>query len=97
MPKAGKGPDRMGGSPATRGTPEGTTMDQWTRNRSLQPDYEAFERDGKDRDARRREREAKRAKLLDDALDLGLEETFPGSDPVSVTQPPHSAYDKYRR
>ena len=24
---------------------------------------------------------------LDDALEEGLEETFPGSDPVSVTQP----------
>ena len=26
-------------------------------------------------------------KALDEALDLGLEETFPGSDPVAVTQP----------
>jgi hypothetical protein len=26
-------------------------------------------------------------KALDEALDLGLEDTFPGSDPVSVTQP----------
>jgi hypothetical protein len=26
-------------------------------------------------------------KALDEALDLGLEETFPGSDPVSVIQP----------
>ena len=25
---------------------------------------------------------------LDDALEEGLEETFPGSDPVNVTQPP---------
>ena len=25
---------------------------------------------------------------LDDALDEGLQETFPGSDPVNVTQPP---------
>ena len=24
---------------------------------------------------------------LDDALEEGLEETFPGSDPVSITQP----------
>lgn len=29
----------------------------------------------------------------DAALDEGLEETFPGSDPVSVTQPPHSPKD----
>jgi len=31
---------------------------------------------------------------LDRALDEGLEETFPGSDPVSVTQPPRSKQDK---
>ncbi len=31
---------------------------------------------------------------LDRALDQGLEETFPGSDPVNVTQPPHSKEDK---
>jgi hypothetical protein len=30
---------------------------------------------------------------LDDALDEGLEETFPGSDPVNVTQPPPSKAD----
>ncbi|UGV25466.1 hypothetical protein E0H22_07065 [Rhodopseudomonas boonkerdii] len=32
---------------------------------------------------------------LDDALDEGLEETFPGSDPVSVTQPAHSKADSH--
>jgi hypothetical protein len=26
-------------------------------------------------------------KALDEALDVGLEDTFPGSDPVAVTQP----------
>ena len=31
---------------------------------------------------------------LDRALDEGLEETFPGSDPVSVTQPARSKQDK---
>jgi len=30
---------------------------------------------------------------LDDALEEGLEETFPGSDPVSVTQPAPSKAD----
>jgi hypothetical protein len=30
---------------------------------------------------------------LDDALEEGLEETFPGSDPVSITQPAHSKDD----
>jgi hypothetical protein len=32
---------------------------------------------------------------LDDALDEGLEETFPGSDPVNVTQPPPSKEDHH--
>jgi len=32
---------------------------------------------------------------LDDALDEGLEETFPGSDPVSVTQPAPSKADRH--
>ena len=37
------------------------------------------------------EREEKRR--LDDALEEGLEETFPASDPVNVTQPPPSKQD----
>lgn len=32
-------------------------------------------------------------KKLDDALEKGLEESFPGSDPVSVTQPAPSRHD----
>jgi hypothetical protein len=32
---------------------------------------------------------------LDEALEEGLEETFPGSDPVSVTQPAPSKADHY--
>jgi hypothetical protein len=35
-------------------------------------------------------------KALDDALELGLEETFPGSDAVAVTQPVGSGCDKNR-
>ena len=34
---------------------------------------------------------------LDEALEEGLEETFPGSDPVSVTQPPPSKGDRHVR
>jgi len=30
---------------------------------------------------------ASKKRELDEALDEGLEETFPGSDPVNVTQP----------
>jgi hypothetical protein len=44
----------------------------------------------------RRNREIERRKTLDEALDCGLEDSFPGSDPVAVTQPPPSARDKYR-
>ena len=32
---------------------------------------------------------------LDQALEEGLEETFPGSDPVNVTQPPPSKGDHH--
>jgi hypothetical protein len=32
---------------------------------------------------------------LDQALEEGLEETFPGSDPVNVTQPPPSRADHH--
>jgi hypothetical protein len=42
-------------------------------------------KDVKDADKRR----------LDEALEEGLEETFPGSDPVSVTQPPPSKADHH--
>ena len=31
---------------------------------------------------------------LDRALDKGLEDSFPGSDPVNVTQPPPSRQDQ---
>ncbi|WP_445492727.1 hypothetical protein [Rhodopseudomonas sp. RCAM05734] len=34
-------------------------------------------------------------KQLDDALEEGLEETFPGSDPVNVTQPAPSKADNH--
>ena len=34
---------------------------------------------------------------LDEALEEGLEETFPGSDPVNVTQPPPSRGDHHVR
>lgn len=44
----------------------------------------------------RKEREKRRQKALDDALDRGLQDSFPGSDPVAVTQPPPSKRDKHR-
>lgn len=37
---------------------------------------------------------AARRKALEAALERGLEDTFPGSDPVAVTQPAKTACDK---
>jgi len=48
-------------------------------------------RSGKQREDRERQDER-----LDDALERGLEETFPASDPVSVVQPLPSARDKHQ-
>ena len=44
-------------------------------------------------DAALADREEKRR--LDDALEEGLKETFPASDPVNVTQPAPSKGDRY--
>jgi hypothetical protein len=70
-------------------------MDEWNRKQSHQADADSYERDEADHDGKhRREQEASRKQKLDDALDLGLEESFPGSDPVSVVQPQAGPYDK---
>jgi hypothetical protein len=50
-------------------------------------------RRGRPHDAGTPDSEEKRR--LDDALEEGLEETFPGSDPVNVTQPPPSKEDHH--
>ena len=42
-----------------------------------------------------RERPPGRRQKLDQLLDEALEETFPASDPVSVTQPPPSKDDRH--
>ena len=42
-------------------------------------------------------RRAARKRKLDEALETGLHGTFPGSDPVAITQPPRSSRDKGRR
>jgi hypothetical protein len=70
-------------------------MDEWNRSRLLQRGSAGFEPDDEDR-AARRDRESRRKKAFDDSLEKGLEESFPGSDPVAVTQPPHSPHDKHR-
>jgi hypothetical protein len=41
------------------------------------------------------DRNSAEKRRLDQALEEGLEETFPGSDPVNVTQPPPSKADHH--
>ncbi len=41
--------------------------------------------------------ESAEKRRLDDALEEGLEETFPGSDPVNVTQPAPTKGDQHIR
>jgi hypothetical protein len=72
-------------------------MDEANHNRPLPPTHEDSAHGAKDRDAERRDRDEKQKKKLDDALERGLEDSFPGSDPVSVTQPPSSIHDKRGR
>ena len=50
---------------------------------------------GKHRGGKQRDDGERQNERLDDALERGLEETFPASDPVAVVQPPPSARDKY--
>jgi hypothetical protein len=50
---------------------------------------------GPDSKPARKPRQSAKKRRLDDALEEGLEETFPGSDPVNVTQPPPSKGDHY--
>jgi len=53
-----------------------------------------MDRDGKHRSGKPRNDRERQDDRLDDALERGLEETFPASDAVSVVQPPPSARDK---
>jgi hypothetical protein len=43
------------------------------------------------------DRKSREKRLLDQALQEGLEETFPASDPVNVTQPPPTKGDRHIR
>ena len=69
-------------------------MDQWNRHRGLPPDDASLSAITRDRNAGGAISTVCKEKL-DEALDRGLEESFPGSDPVSVVQPPPSVYDKH--
>ena len=45
----------------------------------------------------RREAEAARKQELEKSLERGLEDSFPGSDPINVTQPPPTRGDKNKK
>ena len=52
--------------------------------------------DDSDPAGKRRERRNKRKEDARRQLDADWRTRFPGSDPVAITQPPHSARDKRR-
>ena len=45
----------------------------------------------------RRNREQEQQRKLEKSLEQGLEDSFPGSDPINVTQPPPTVKDKRKR
>jgi hypothetical protein len=48
-------------------------------------------------DKRKGDREETQKRRLERSLEQGLEDSFPASDPISVTQPPKSVGDKKKR
>jgi hypothetical protein len=85
---------RVTASPAAAIIRKATMTDGLSRNRPLRANQGGSPRDAKHQVGRLGEKERQKEKL-DEALELGLEETFPGSDPVSVIQPPSSPGDKH--
>jgi hypothetical protein len=73
---------------------EGCMIDRWHGGSAGFRRDEDFDEEFDER--ARKQRETERRKTMDEALDCGLEDSFPGSDPVAVTQPPPSARDKHR-
>ena len=45
----------------------------------------------------RQDAEAARRRRLEKSLEEGLEGSFPGSDPINVTQPPQSRFDRNKK
>ena len=70
--------------------------DESTRDRSAEAGHRGHGREAGHEADNRRKREERRKEAFDDSLDRGLEDSFPGSDPVAVTQPPPSARDKHK-
>jgi hypothetical protein len=70
-------------------------MDESNRKPSREAKHDQLERAQEAR-AGKRDRDSRRKKALDDSLERGLEESFPGSDPVAATQPAHSTHDRHK-
>jgi hypothetical protein len=49
------------------------------------------------REKKRRDEDAERRRRLEKSLETGLEDTFPASDALNVTQPPPTPYDQKKR
>ena len=45
----------------------------------------------------RRDRDEAQRRRLEKSLEAGLEDSFPASDPINVTQPPPTVGDKKKR
>jgi hypothetical protein len=71
-------------------------MDSFRRNGSFQYDNDYDWEDENDPAVKRRHEAARAAQReeFDEKLDMALEESFPGSDPISIIQPPQSPYEK---
>jgi hypothetical protein len=62
---------------------------------ALNPEGMMAKRVSKETGSKANEVKVAEKRQLDQALEEGLEETFPGSDPVNVTQPPPSRADHH--
>jgi len=49
---------------------------------------------GRDSGTEKKSDDAKRRQRLEQSLEEGLEDSFPASDPINVTQPPPSRQDR---
>ena len=57
---------------------------------------EALEAKRKREETKKEREEALRRSRLEKSLEEGLQDTFPASDPINVTQPPPSVQDKHK-
>jgi hypothetical protein len=63
-------------------------LDKISERRRLRDDIDG------DEEEQDRQRDPKERERLDEALERGLEDSFPASDPINVTQPAPTAADR---